>query len=152
MSMEGAEAHNDNLLLLQHYEGPCPNCEFLLKSPTSNRCPECGATLKVMLAKRFRLSGWLLVFVGLTASIVIVANFLVFRLVGWYSSNAGVPWRHLNLLLAMLVILAPCYLVWISLRPWIQTRGRFLRFFIGSLGILLPFGVFQGVIWISYAM
>ena len=150
--MEGVEAHNDNLLLLQHYEGPCPNCEFLLKYPASNRCPECGTTLTVTLAKPFGLSAWFLMFVGLTASIVIVANFLVFRLIGWYSSNAGVPWRHLGLLLAMLVILVPCYLVWISVRQRIQSRGRFLRFFIGALGVLLPFAVFQGVIWISYAM
>ena len=156
--MEDSDSPEDNLLFLKQYVGPCPYCDFQLNAPTSDKCPECGNILEITLASPFKFTSWLLMFVGLTASIAIVFNFFIMRVAGWYFSSVGnqgfisAPWVHIIALIVLCVALTAGCFAWVSMRRWVHAQSKIIRVFVGVIGVVLPLVVIQGIVWVVYRL
>ena len=135
---------------IQDYDGPCPYCGFHLHHPKSNACSECGNILEITLKTPFVLTGWLLGFVGLSSSIVIFTVHLVFQLAGAYM-NGGYPNGNMVVSEAIIIVgLVFVSFLWVILYRWFSYRKKNTKVIVGTLGCLLPFGMYQILIWVIF--
>jgi len=72
---------------LKDFIGPCPTCGYQLKNPSSNRCPECGSHLRVLLLAPFRFSPWHALLASVVISIGVILDRVVLTIVGISNSN-----------------------------------------------------------------
>ena len=127
---------------IQEYVGPCPYCGFHLQQPKTNRCSECGNTLEITLKAPFKLTGWLLMFVGLCSSIAIYINHVGFHLIGAFASSGRVMSKIVVPEILVLLSLSAVAFVWFHMYQWYLARKPIAKSIIGIMGCLMPFAMF----------
>lgn len=140
MSMASSEQSNQKYI--QEYVGPCPYCGFHLQQPKKNRCSECGNTLEITLKTPFKLTGWLLMLMGLCSTIAIYLNHAISYFIGAYSSGGRVTWKLLVLEVLVLLSFSVAAVVWFHMYQWFFARKTVTKWVSGTIGCLLPFVMF----------
>jgi hypothetical protein len=145
VSMASGEQSSKNYI--REYVGPCPYCGFHLQQLKTNKCSECGNTLEISLKAPFRLSGWLLMLVGLCSSIVSFSSNVGIQFWGGYTSG-HVAWKIIIPELMILLILVFITYVWLFMYQWFSARMPATRWVAGITGCLLPFILYQVMAWV----
>jgi hypothetical protein len=138
---------------LKGYRGPCPSCGYWLNSPESNRCPECGSRLRVVLQAPFTLSPWNAVLAGVAISIGVILDRVALTFIGIASSNKGqVVWEMFWFSFVPLVILGFCFYATWKNKSKINSSVRWKRILWYIASVLFPITVaiaqLAGLVWL----
>ena len=145
-----ASSEQSNQKYIQEYVGPCPYCGFHLQRPKTNKCSECGNTLEITLKAPFKLTGWLLAFVGICSSIAIYVTHIAFNFIGGYANGGHVSWNIIVPESVVLLVLVFSAFGWFYMYQWFSERSPTTKRIAGSIGCLLPFVLYQVMVWGIY--
>jgi len=99
---------------LKEYKGTCPACGYKLEKPASEKCPECGSRLQVMLLAPFRFTPWHALLTGVAISVGVIFDRVFLTLYGVFQSRGSViGWNmFLSSLVPLVLLLVFFYVIW----------------------------------------
>ena len=123
---------------LQTHQVPCPVCGYGLHKLKSDRCPECGATLKLMLGRASTpMAAWLVMAVPMFVATGETLYMIFFTLQAFWTNELGTVLIWEWGLLAMLIPLTLGGITALIIRPWFVQWPQSTQWAIGlPLGLL----------------
>jgi hypothetical protein len=140
---------------LKEYKGPCPSCGYQLNKPESNRCPECGSWLHVVLQTPFTLSPWNAMLAGVAISIGVILDRVVLTSIGVAGSNQGrMVWEMFWFSFVPLVFLVVCFFAVWKHKSKINSSVKWKRILWYIAAVIFPIVVaiaqLVGLIWLVW--
>jgi len=138
--VDGEKIRNE--AFLRAFKGTCPFCNYVLRKPTSSRCPECGSRLRIQLVAPFRFYPWHALLAGISISAGVCLDRLLLLLYGFINSTtSNPPWLLIGNPGVILVVLSIAFIVVWKCKDRFERLSKTSRFVLYGISPLLPVAV-----------